>query len=85
MGVRDLPLGPPKAEPKVITVRGDGPTEYFFSNHDRRSQWCHYRHGVHNDRIARLMAALLLTALGTPQSYFAAKTLGLHTHRPRQH
>ena len=37
-----------------------GQPEFFFSNHDQPRQWDRYGDGVHNDQIAKLMAALSL-------------------------
>ncbi|MFC5862758.1 alpha-glucosidase [Acidicapsa dinghuensis] len=58
-----------------------GQPEYFFSNHDQRRQWDRYGDGVHNDQIARLMAALLLTTRGTPQMYYGEE-IGMRTTDP---
>ncbi len=58
-----------------------GQPEYFFSNHDQRRQWDRYGDGIHNDQIARLMAALLLTTRGTPQMYYGEE-IGMRTTDP---
>jgi alpha-glucosidase len=58
-----------------------GQPEYFFSNHDQPRQWDRYGDGVHNDRIAKLMAVLELTARGTPQMYYGEE-LGMRTTDP---
>jgi alpha-glucosidase len=58
-----------------------GQPEYFFSNHDQRRQWDRYGDGVHNDQIAKLMAALLLTTRGTPQMYYGEE-IGMRTTDP---
>jgi len=58
-----------------------GQPEYFFSNHDQPRQWDRYGDGVHNDQIAKLMAALLLTSRGTPQMYYGEE-LGMRTTDP---
>jgi alpha-glucosidase len=55
-----------------------GQPEYFFSNHDQPRQWDRYGDGKHNDQIAKLMAALLLTTRGTPQMYYGEE-LGMRT------
>src|SRR5258707_11919737 len=47
-----------------------GQPHYFFSNHDQPRQWDRYGDGVHNDQIAKLMAALLLTTRATPLMYY---------------
>jgi alpha-glucosidase len=58
-----------------------GQPEYFFSNHDQPRQWDRYGDGVHNDQIAKLMAALLLTTRGTPQMYYGEE-IGMRTTDP---
>ena len=58
-----------------------GQPEYFFSNHDQPRQWDRYGDGVHNDAIAKLMAALLLTTRGTPQMYYGEE-IGMRTTDP---
>jgi alpha-glucosidase len=58
-----------------------GQPEYFFSNHDQPRQWDRYGDGKHNDQIAKLMAALLLTTRGTPQMYYGEE-LGMRTTDP---
>jgi len=47
-----------------------GQPQFFFSNHDQPRQWDRYGDGVHNDQIAKLMAALLLTTRQTPLLYY---------------
>ena len=58
-----------------------GQPEYFFSNHDQPRQWDRYGDGQHNDAIAKLMAALLLTTRGTPQMYYGEE-IGMRTTDP---
>jgi len=53
----------------------------FFSNHDQPRQWDRYGDGVHNDAIARLMAAMLLTTRATPQMYYGEE-IGMRTTPP---
>jgi alpha-glucosidase len=60
-----------------------GQPEYFFSNHDQPRQWDRYGDGVHNDEIAKLMAALLLATRGTPQMYYGEE-LGMRTTDPKR-
>ena len=74
--------------PKFRKLFGDvennsahGQPEYFFSNHDQPRQWDRYGDGKHNDQIAKLMAALLLTTRGTPQMYYGEE-LGMRTTDP---
>jgi len=58
-----------------------GQPHYFFSNHDQPRQWDRYGDGTHNDQIAKLMAALLLTTRATPQMYYGEE-LGMRTTLP---
>src|ERR1700721_260598 len=58
-----------------------GQPEYFFSNHDQPRQWDRYGDGAHNEQLAKLMAALLLTTRGTPQIYYGEE-LGRGTTAP---
>jgi alpha-glucosidase len=58
-----------------------GQPHYFFSNHDQPRQWDRYGDGAHNDQIAKLMAALLLTTRATPQMYYGEE-LGMRTTIP---
>jgi alpha-glucosidase len=57
--------------------------EYFFSNHDQPRQWDRYGDGVHNDQIAKVMAALELLPRGTPQMYYGEE-IGMRTTDPRR-
>ncbi|MBV9342566.1 MAG: DUF3459 domain-containing protein, partial [Acidobacteria bacterium] len=59
----------------------DGQPYFFFSNHDQVRTWDRYGDGVHNDQIAKLMAALLLTTRATPQMYYGEE-LGMRTTTP---
>jgi alpha-glucosidase len=54
---------------------------FFFSNHDQPRQWDRYGEGVHNDQIAKLMAALLLTTRATPLMYYGEE-IGMRTTLP---
>jgi len=57
-----------------------GQPHYFFSNHDQPRQ-DRYGDGVHNDQIAKLMAALLLTTRATPLMYYGEE-IGMRTTDP---
>jgi alpha-glucosidase len=59
----------------------EGQPFYFFSNHDQARTWDRYGDGVHNDQIAKLMAALLLTTRATTQMYYGEE-LGMRTTPP---
>ena len=58
-----------------------GQPHYFFSNHDQSRTWDRYGDGVHNDQIAKLMAALLLTPRATPLMYYGEE-IGMRTTTP---
>jgi alpha-glucosidase len=59
----------------------DGQPYFFFNNHDQPRTWDRYGDGVHNDQIAKLLAALLLTTRCTPQMYYGEE-LGMRTTTP---
>ncbi len=50
-------------------LRGQPPV-FFFSSHDHSRQWTAFGDGVHDDAIARLTAAMTLTAGGTALMYY---------------
>jgi len=58
-----------------------GQPQFFFSNHDQPRQWDRYGDGVHNEQIAKLMAALLLTMRATPLMYYGEE-IGMRTTLP---
>src|SRR5437879_8794408 len=58
-----------------------GQPQFFFSNHDQPRQWDRYGDGVHNDQIAKLMDALLLTMRATPLMYYG-EAIGMRTTLP---
>lgn len=66
---------------EVESNSAGGWPHYFFSNHDQSRQWDRYGDGIHNDQIAKLMAALLLTPRATPQMYYGEE-LGMRTTPP---
>jgi len=59
----------------------DGQPYFFFSNHDQVRTRDRYGDGIHNDQIAKLMAALLLTTQATPQLYYGEE-IGMRTTTP---
>ena len=59
----------------------DGQPYFFFNNHDQARTWDRYGDGVHNEQIAKLMAALLLTTHATPQMYYGEE-IGMRTSVP---
>ncbi|HTP88469.1 MAG TPA: alpha-glucosidase [Bryobacteraceae bacterium] len=68
---------------EIETNPAGGQPYFFFGNHDQDRQWNRYGDGVHNDEIAKLMAALLLTARGTPQLYYGEE-IGMVTTTPKR-
>ena len=58
-----------------------GQPYFFFNNHDQDRTWNRYGDGIHNDDIAKLMAALLLTTRATPQMYYGEE-IGMVTTPP---
>lgn len=55
---------------------------YLLSNHDIRRHYTRYGDGVHNDRIAKLLATLYLTLRGTPIMYYGEE-IGMRNRDPR--
>jgi alpha-glucosidase len=66
---------------EIDTNSAGGQPHYFFSNHDQPRQWDRYGDGLHNDQIAKLMAALLLTTRATPLMYYGEE-IGMRTTDP---
>jgi alpha-glucosidase len=66
---------------EVENNKAGGQPNYFFSNHDQSRQWDRYGDGQHNDQIAKLMAALLLTTRATPLMYYGEE-IGMRTTLP---
>ena len=58
-----------------------GQPYFFFSNHDQARTWDRYGDGAHNDQIAKLMAALLLSTRTTAQMYYGEE-IGMRTSTP---
>jgi len=54
---------------------------YLFSNHDIVRSYVRYGDGVHNDQIAKLMAALYLTLRGTAIMYYGEE-IGMENNDP---
>jgi alpha-glucosidase len=51
---------------------------FFFSSHDHPRQWSTFGDGVHNDQIAKLVAALTLTQRGSVLLYYGEE-IGMGT------
>ena len=56
---------------------------YVISNHDIVRSYNRYGDGVHNDQIAKLMAALYLTLRGTPVMYYGEE-IGMENNDPQR-
>ncbi|MGA3158156.1 MAG: alpha-glucosidase, partial [Steroidobacteraceae bacterium] len=63
-------------------VHGSEPM-LVFDNHDNTRSWERYGDGVHDDQIARLLAALLLTSKATAVLY-QGQELGMRTASPQR-
>jgi alpha-glucosidase len=78
-----LPLSPPVLRDHVAVVDSAGgwPT-YVISNHDIIRSYTRYGDGVHNDDIAKMMAAFYLTLRGTPIMYYGEE-IGMENNDPK--
>jgi alpha-glucosidase len=56
---------------------------YMLSNHDGPRQYTKFGDGVHNDRIAKLLATFLLTTRGTALLYYGEE-IGMENYDPRR-
>lgn len=56
---------------------------FVLGNHDMARSFDRYGDGLHNDQIARLMAALYLTLRGTPIMYYGEE-IGMTTTLPKR-
>jgi alpha-glucosidase len=54
---------------------------YVLSNHDRRRHYSRYADGANNDKIAKIMATMLLTLRGTPILYYGEE-IGMENYDP---
>ena len=61
-------------------VNGSQPL-LVFDNHDNVRSWDRYGDGVHDEHIAKLIAAMLLTSRATALMYYGEE-LGMPTHTP---
>ena len=76
-------LSPPDFRKQIAAVDGAGGWPvYVISNHDIVRSYNRYGDGVHNDAIAKLMAALYLTLRGTPILYYGEE-LGMENNDPK--
>ena len=56
---------------------------FLLSNHDMERAYNRYGDGVHNDQIAKMMAALVLTLRGTPILYYGEE-IGMENNDPKR-
>jgi alpha-glucosidase len=66
----------------MIESSGEWPT-YVITNHDMERSYNRYGDGVHNDQIAKLMAALYLTLRGTAVMYYGEE-IGMSNNDPKR-
>ena len=75
-------LSPPEFRRQIASVDAAGGWPvYVISNHDIVRSYVRYGDGVHNDAIAKLMAALYLTLRGTPIVYYGEE-IGMENNDP---
>lgn len=67
---------------KAVEVSGEWPV-YVISNHDIVRSWNRYGDGMHNDQIAKDMAAMYLTLRGTPIMYYGEE-IGMQNNDPKR-
>jgi alpha-glucosidase len=76
-------LSAPAFRKQIAAVDGAGGWPvYVISNHDIVRSYDRYGDGLHNDAIAKVMAALYLTLRGTPIIYYGEE-LGMENNDPR--
>ena len=66
----------------AVDTAGGWPV-FVISNHDMVRSYNRYGDGVHNDEIAKLMAALYLTLRGSPIMYYGEE-LGMENNDPKR-
>jgi len=75
-------LSPAEFRKQIAAVNASsGWPAFVIGNHDRARSYDRYGDGVHNDQIAKLMAALYLTLRGTPIMYYGEE-IGMKTTPP---
>jgi alpha-glucosidase len=76
-------LSPEEFRKQIAGVNAAGWPVYVLSNHDIVRSYVRYGDGVHNDQIAKLMAALHLTLRGTPIMYYGEE-IGMTNNDPER-
>ena len=75
-------LSPAEFRKQIAAVdAASGWPTFVIGNHDKPRSYDRYGDGVHNDQIAKLMAALYLTLRGTPIMYYGEE-IGMKTTPP---
>ena len=76
-------LSPPQFRKQIAAVDSAGGWPVFvISNHDIIRSYNRWGDGVHNDQIAKVMAALYLTLRGTPIMYYGEE-IGMENNDPK--
>jgi alpha-glucosidase len=65
----------------ALAESANGWPVYVISNHDMIRSYNRYGDGIHNDQIAKLLAALYLTLRGTPVMYYGEE-IGMQNNDP---
>jgi alpha-glucosidase len=77
-------LSPPEFRRRIAAVNAaPGWPVFVISNHDIVRSYNRYGDGVHNDAIAKLMAAFYLTLRGTPIMYYGEE-IGMENNDPKR-
>jgi len=77
-------LSAPKFRAQIASIENSGEWPVFvMSNHDRTRAYSRYGDGVHNDDIAKLLAAMYLTLRGTPIMYYGEE-IGMENNDPKR-
>jgi alpha-glucosidase len=75
-------LSAPKFRHQIDSIESSGEWPVFvITNHDMPRSYNRYGDGVHNDQIAKLMAALYLTLRGTAVMYYGEE-IGMSNNDP---
>jgi alpha-glucosidase len=77
-------LSAPEFREHITGIEGTGgwPT-FVITNHDIVRSYTRYADGVHNDEIAKLMAAMYLTLRGSPIMYYGEE-IGMENNDPKR-
>jgi alpha-glucosidase len=76
-------LSPTEFRKQIAGVESAGWPVFVLSNHDIVRAYVRYGDGVHNDAIAKVMAALYLTLRGTPIMYYGEE-IGMANNDPKR-